>query len=230
MKILFYYRGSTSLGIQYLSSMLKKGGHEVQLLFDPGVDDNLFIRWRALQKLNRYDKLLAKACKFPPDLVAFSVPSNLYPFVENMAALLKRELKVPAIAGGPHPTALPEYVLSNENIDMVCIGEGDYAMLELADKLENGRNVYSVPNIWFKKNGRIIKNTLRPLIENLDSLPYPDKELFYDYGAFEELIPVLAGRGCPFQCTFCFNHAYQRLYRGKGRYVRMRSVDNLIGR
>jgi len=228
VKVLFYYRGSASIGIQYLSAILKQNGHKVELLFDPGLDDNLFIKCRFLHKLNCYDKLLEKAHRFSPDLIAFSVPSNLYPFVKRMAALLKKDLKTPIIAGGPHPTILPEHVLADENIDMICIGEGDYALLELADKMEKDRDIYSIENIWFKKDGKILKNKVRPLIENLDILPFPDKELFYNYGVFEELVPALASRGCPFQCTFCANHAYQKMYKGKGKYVRMRSVDNLI--
>ena len=72
---------------------------------------------------------------------------------------------MPVIAGGPHPTALPEYVLQNKNIDMICVGEGEEAFAELLDRMEKGLDIYDTKNIWFKKDGEIIKNDLRDLIQ-----------------------------------------------------------------
>ena len=81
MNVLFYYRGSESLGVGYLMAALREAGHRAELVFDPGVDDTLFLRAPLLRRLNRYDLMLAKARRFDPDLIAFSVLTNLYPFV-----------------------------------------------------------------------------------------------------------------------------------------------------
>lgn len=81
-----------------------------------------------------------------------------------------------------------------------------------------------------KKNNKIFKNSLRPFIQNLDELPYPDRKIYYKYKFLRELNlkNFISGRGCPYNCTFCFNHALKQIYNNKGTYIRKRSVDNLI--
>jgi len=83
-------------------------------------------------------------------------------------------------------------------------------------------------NMWIKRKDRIIKNEIRPLLDNLDSLPFPDKDLFYQYRSFSDRAYVMTARGCPYDCSYCFNHSMKALYQGKGSYVRRRSVDNVI--
>jgi len=229
MNILFYYRGRESLGIEYLSGVLKKAGHKVDMIFDPGLDDNCYWKNRVLKIFQNEELMIEKAQKFSPHLLAFSSVTNDYQFVKRMAHRLKKRLKVPIIVGGIHATSLPNFVLSNPDVDMVCRGEGELALLELVNRMSEGKDFYGTRNIWFKKkNGTIVRNGLRPLIEDLDSLPFPDKDLFYKYGCFRDYIMVISGRGCPFSCTYCHNSLLQKIYEGKGKYVRRRSVDNLI--
>jgi len=228
MKVLFYYRGIESLGVEYLMSYIKMQGHQVELIFDPGLDDNLFLKLKFMKRFNQQKYLLQKAKSFNPDIIALSIPTNLYPFVSEMASLLKKEIPVPIIAGGPHVSALPEYVLQHKSIDMVCIGEGEEAFAELLDKMEKGLDIFDTKNIWFKNNGEIIRNDLRNLIQDLDSLPFPEKDPFYEYGAFYDNLEVISGRGCPFRCTFCNIHFQRKLTKGKGSFIRRRSVPNVI--
>ena len=228
MKILFYYRGIEYLGIEYLMSYLKMKGHQVALLFDPGLDDNLFVKLKFMKRFNQYPYLIERAKEFNPDIMAFSFPTNLYPFINEVLPLFKRELSVPVIAGGPHPTALPEYVLQNKNIDMICVGEGEEAFAELLDRMEKGLDIYDTKNIWFKKDGEIIKNDLRDLIQDIDKLPFPEKDQFYEYGCFSDNLEVMTGRGCPFRCTFCNIHFQRKLTKGKGKFLRRRSVANVM--
>lgn len=229
MKILFYYRNNESLGIEYLSAVLKRAGHEVDLIFDPGLDNTFFYQNRFLKVFQRKDLLVEKAVGFSPDLIAFSSITNEYPDIKMMAGMLNKRLKVPTIIGGIHPTAIPKFVLSDTAFDMVCLGEGEEALLELVERMDKGRDYSNTRNIWIKKgNGNIIKNEVRPLISNLDSLPFPDKSLFHKYGCFKDTIQVLSGRGCAFSCSYCSNHFQQKLYEGKGNYLRRRSVENMI--
>jgi len=115
-------------------------------------------------------------------------------------------------------------------VDIICRGEGEYPLLEIANKIDRQEDITSTLSCWFKENGRIIKNDQRFLVEDLNHLPFPDRELYSSkYPHFRKSQKVfIASRGCPFNCTFCFNHQYKKLYQGKGRFVRYRSVENLI--
>lgn len=228
MRVLFYYRGIESLGIGYLMSMLRQGGHEVDLVFDPGFDDNLFMKARLLRRLNREEALLERAQAFRPDLVAMGCLTNLYPAVRHWAARFKQKLGVPIIVGGHHAQALPEFILSNPDVDFVCIGEGEDALLELVNRMESGGDVTSVPGIWAKRDGEIVRNELGPLEANLDRFPFPEKDLWYEYGCFHDNLEIFTGRGCPFRCTFCNIHYQRELFAGKGPFLRKRSVANVI--
>jgi anaerobic magnesium-protoporphyrin IX monomethyl ester cyclase len=228
MKVLFYYRGIESLGVGYLMSYLREQGHEVKLIFDPGLDNNLFMQFGFMEKLNQYDHLLKRAREFSPDIVAVSILTNIYQPINKMIKRFKEELGVPIIAGGPHVSALPDHVIQNDNIDMICIGEGEEAFSELLYRMENGLDFLDTRNIWFKNNGKIIKNEIRNLINDLDTLPFPDKKSFYEYGCFKDNLEIVTGRGCPFRCTFCNIHFQRKLYKGKGKFIRRRSVGNVI--
>ena len=93
--------------------------------------------------------------------------------------LLKKEINVPIVLGGMHPTLKPEECL--EYVDYICILEGEEPALELVKRLEKKKRTDNIPNIWIKKNGKIIKNKLRPLIEDLDSSPFPCFDFKYLY-------------------------------------------------
>lgn len=226
MKILFYYRGAESIGIEYISSVLKEVGHKTELIFDPGFDDTFYFKPKIFKFQNVKEKLLTHAKYFSPDLIAFSSLTNNYPYVKEMARILKKELKVPTIIGGIHATALPDYVLKEGCFDMLCVGEGEYAMLELANRMDEGKDFSDIENLWIKHNRKIIRNKERPLIDNLDNLPFPDKDLFYSKEVFWRNVAVMTSRGCPYHCTYCINNFYFSRY-GKSIF-RLRKVDKVI--
>ena len=229
MKVLFFYRGAESFGIEYLSAVLKEAGHQTELLFDPGLDNNFYVSAPWLQGLGSIRRLMRQAREFGPDLVAFSCITNLYPYVKRVARALKAELSVPTVIGGIHPTVLPEFVLREDCFDIACLGEGEYALLELANRMEAEEDITQIPNLWVKdKDGVIHRNHLRPLIQDLDSLPFPDKDLFYRKGAFWRNVSLMTGRGCPFHCTFCINSFYHRTNVRRERLVRRRGVASVI--
>ncbi len=228
MRVLFYYRGIENLGVGYLMSMLKTHGHEIDLIFDPGFDDNLFLKAPALKWMNRHEALLERAKAFNPDLVAIGALTNLWPFAEQMATKLKQTLGVPIVVGGHHAQALPDYVLSHPSVDYVCIGEGEIALLELANKLQAGEDTTDIPGIWAKADGLAIRNPMGQLENDLDKLPFPEKQLWYEYGCFHDNLEVFTGRGCPFKCTFCNIHYQREIFKGSGNFLRKRSIANVI--
>jgi anaerobic magnesium-protoporphyrin IX monomethyl ester cyclase len=199
-----------NFGIAYLSASLKAAGHETGLI------DITF----------GYDrkKIFPQAKKFAPDIVCVSSKSTEYPTALEIAGMLK-PLDVPMFCGGVHPTVAPLDVLSF--FDGAAIGEGERSLLELVNRIESGKSYFDTPGYWFNNKGTIIKNDVLPLIENLDTLPHPDREIF-DYAKYLEArdgeADFLLSRGCPFNCTYCINHRLQKLYRGKGRYTRFSSI------
>jgi radical SAM superfamily enzyme YgiQ (UPF0313 family) len=232
MRVLFYVRGVEQLGVEYIMSYLEKKGHQVELLFDPGIDNNLYYRLDLLGFLNKWDKLIRQAVDWKPDLVAFSALTNIFPFALEFSRRLKRYVDVPFVFGGIHPTALPEYVLQHDEVNYVIRGEGEYALEELASKIENGTDIKAIKNLCYKENGKVQINPLRPLIDNLDELPPPKKDEFYRSGAFRTQLHVITGRGCLFRCTYCINNFYRnqlyKEFKGIMPYIRRRSPANVI--
>lgn len=230
MRVLFVFRGGEWLGIEYLSAYLKKAGYVVELAYHPGsaeVERRLKSADWFHRALGMEEKMIRFAEKFEPDIIAFSSPTNLFPWTKKMAGLLKKALKVPIIIGGPHATSVPEYVIENPEFDMVCVGEGEEAFLELLKAMEKRSRKEDIKNIWFKKNGEIRKNPVRPLIENLDSLPFPDKSIFEKYGAVNRRLYIMTARGCPFSCSYCYTSMLRSVYNGSPLY-RRRSVENVM--
>jgi anaerobic magnesium-protoporphyrin IX monomethyl ester cyclase len=161
-----------------------------------------------------------------PDLIGFSMLSFNYRTILAIARLIKQHSPIPIIVGGVHAILSPEQVIWNHEIDIVCIGEGEYVIKEL---LDNQLDCSKVDGIWYKKRGKIIKNLPRQLITNLDGLAFPD---FDDFDVqkclfiYNQHLPIMASRGCPYSCSYCNNHALRKTL--KGTYVRFRSVENVI--
>lgn len=228
MRVLFWYRGIESLGLGYLMSMLTHHGHEVDLIFEPGLDDNTVFNMPALARLNRHDALVQRAREFDPDLVCIGSVTNLWSHAARMGERLKRELDVPIMVGGHHAQALPEYVIGHDWVDIVCIGEGELALLEVVERMSRGEDYSDVHTMWVKQDGVVHRNEIGALQNHLDELPFPEKQLWWDWGAFRDNLEVFTGRGCPFKCTFCNIHYQREIFDGKGDFLRKRSVENVM--
>jgi radical SAM superfamily enzyme YgiQ (UPF0313 family) len=229
LRVLFWYRGIESLGVGYLMSMLKHHGHQVDLVFEPGLDDNGYVRVPQLKWFNRPEALMERAKAFDPDLVCIGSPTNLWPHASAWARRFKRELGVPIVVGGHHAQALPEWILTEHpEVDIVCTGEGELALLELVNRMAAGQDYTDVPTMWVRRDGVIHRNEIGLLENDLDKFPFPEKELWREYGAFSDSLEVFTGRGCPFKCTFCNIHYQRELFEDKGDFLRKRSVHNVI--
>ena len=198
------------LGIMHLSSFLKDKGHNVEVA---AAD------YKEIRK-----KIEAKNF----EIIAYSVPTLLLDSHLSLNNRLKEEFNIFSIFGGSHPTLVPEIIYHN-NIDCVCRGEGELAMVELADKMSRKESISDIENLWVKQNGDIFKNPLRPPIQDLDRLPFPDRGLFSNTGVSNQgKIHVITSRGCLYKCSYCAQPVYNRLYGNKQRTVRRRSPGNVI--
>lgn len=174
-----------------------------------------------------------------PDMAGFSVTSFSLNIASELTNLIKNELGIPVIWGGIHPSLEP--VDTMKRTDIACIGEGEEAIVEVAESIRDGKLRTDIPNIWCKENGNIIANNTRPLFQDLDSLPYgnynnKNKYFIIANKLYKEYNPslyylyeysILTCRGCPYMCTFCASHTTSKL--ATGTFLRRRSVDNVIG-
>lgn len=199
------------LGVMYISSFLKRNAHTVEVFIGKTTKN-----------------LISELLGFKPDLVAFPVTTGMHSWAIQTARAIKENIKTKVLFGAYHPTFFPE-VIEEEGVDIVCRGEAEEAMLELANKIERKEDACA-PNCWSKIDGNIVKNDVRSLIQDIDCLPFPDRELYISKYPFMKITQahVISGRGCPFNCSFCFNHAYRKLYKDKGNPVRLRSAENVI--
>ncbi|MCK9612278.1 MAG: B12-binding domain-containing radical SAM protein [Bacteroidales bacterium] len=229
MRILFFDIGEIDYkGIEILTAVLKQHGHTVDLLLDPGLGKHYYLKLPFLNRLFSKNFLVKKAIAFNPDLIGMSVVTNNFHYFREFGQKLKLAADIPIIVGGIHPTSVPEEVIKEDWVDMVCVGDGEEAISELAEKMENHQDIFHIKNLWIKdKNGKVYKNELRPLTENIDLHPFPDRSIYHQYGVLGKRIRFMTGRGCPYQCTFCVNSFRNDLYPGQA-YLRKRSVKSII--
>lgn len=231
MKIVFVGIAVESLAIEFLSSYIKAHGHQSELVFDPVSFSTEVISFAKISHFfDIREAVVKQILEKKPDLVGFSVFTINYQRALTLARLLKKHApNLPIIFGGIHPTSVPERVIKQSAVDMVCVGEAEEALVELLDSLQKSKTNTNIKNIWFKNNGRVIKNPIRPLIADLDTLPFPDKDLYLNiYRGFADDYYTISSRGCPFSCTYCSNSIINGLYRGLGQPIRRRSPQNIV--
>lgn len=200
------------LGLLYLSSVLKENNHRVFI-----EDISLNKVSRAIKK--QEIKILGISC----------MDTDLEDYLNFCQKIKKRFPNILIIWGGPTPTYNPK-IINQKPIDIICRGEGEDALLVLLNQLEQKKSILKIANLWIKHKGKIYKNSVSHLIANLDTIPFPDRNLIQKFIQFRysPLKFVMTSRGCPFNCSFCFNHQFHQLYQGKGKIVRLRSVNNII--
>jgi len=238
MKIALLSSGGRSLGLEYIAAYLKKAGHEVKVIFDPALyyilESSLVTS--SFHGFYKYspdiiNQVINEVIRYKPDLIGFSVFYDTYGFACTIAGKIKEIIDTPIIFGGLHPSSVPQIVIQEEAVDYICVGEGEEAIVELADSLEKGKEVEGIANIWGKKNGRVFKNPPRALISDLDSLPFPYEGLDPDrYTQFYRMYITTTSRGCYNQCTYCYNSSvlWRKIYYNQKHFVRRRSVDNVV--
>ena len=200
------------IGISYISSLLKEAGHKTMLIIP---------RHRSFE--NDVDKAIQE---FSPDIICFTSVSTEYPFVKKLGHHMREKIQgAYMIIGGPHASLQPGQVL-RDPFDAVCLGEGEYPMVELASVLQEGKQPRGIPNLWIKNDNSIEKNGTQEFVQNLDDLPFPDREMWQPWVEPDTQHAVLLGRGCPYNCTYCCNHMLRKI--AKGKYVRFRSPSNVL--
>lgn len=205
-----------SLGLAYLAAVLERQNHEVRI-FDFGLDP-------ARPLSDEVQDVLA----FEPALIGITSMTSAYHSVEQTLELLRAATDVPIVIGGPHATVFPERTMHEQPaVTYLVYGEGEETILELMEVLEGRREPAQVAGLCYRRNGHIICNPERPLIKDLDALPFPARHLFQldRYPLYSpdghRMLTVLTSRGCPYHCSYCFKGIVGRTYR-------QRSPENLV--
>ncbi len=213
----FSSQAEMQFGISYISSVLKKHGHSTKLI----------VLSRMLGRRN--EKIIDGRVKsFSPELICFTAVSTEYPFISNIAGYIKKKYSgIFLLAGGPHVSLNPEEAM-RDGFNALCVSEGEYPTLELASQLAKGARPSRIPNLWIRQGSLVEKNPTRPFLQVLEDLPFPDRKMWQEWigeksGSEHS---ILLGRGCPFNCTYCCNHALRKL--AEGRYTRFRPPDDII--
>ncbi len=218
-----------------LSSILKANGYESNIIFltsqithTSGILSPQEKKW-----------LLELIDKQNTTFVGISFMSSHFQLAKIITQSIQKELKLPVIWGGVHPTIQPEDCI--QIADYICVGEAEATILEIARAISQEKPIDKIPNIWAKNNGHITRSTMRPLLKDLDSLPTPDYGLngkYYlhrgiihqgdplppDYPEYE----TLTSRGCPYNCSYCINSKLKEIYPEGSEIIRRRSPAKAI--
>jgi anaerobic magnesium-protoporphyrin IX monomethyl ester cyclase len=221
-----------NFGIKYIHSCLRQEGHQSAILFLPHHDPKV---------LNSLTEFIDS---FQPGFVGCGFMSYEAPFAKLIGTSIKeRYPDIPFLAGGIHPTIDPEECL--EYADAVSIGESEKTVIEVVERLESKESLKEIQNLVFKDGEALRRNPLKPLIDDLDKLPFPehfptpsyichankilpmDLTLFRKYTRYNgKTYNIISSRGCPFSCAYCCNSFLSRLYGSKN--IRKRSPHNVI--
>jgi radical SAM superfamily enzyme YgiQ (UPF0313 family) len=201
-------------GLMQLSGLLKRHGHTAEILFASE------------------ESSLKSIKEKKPDLIAYSCMTIQWNWLKSMSSFLKKNgISTPQAVGGIHSTMYPDVTINHDGVDIICRGEGDYAILELCDALDKKSDYSSIKNLWVKQDGKIKKNGVRPKLSStqLDALPFPDRDLYSKYSYFDDypFVTFVGSRGCPFKCSFCEVPTIARLYESQKSTI-YQNVDSFI--
>lgn len=200
-------------GVMALSTALKHAGHETAVA------------------VGNEEKILKEIRAFGPDIISFPIITPYRKFMmETSRKIRAAGINSLILVGGYDASFFPD-IIKTAPIDALCIGEGDDAIVELADAVDKGQDYSRIKNLWVKKDGKIRKNSIRPFKDVNEKL-LEDRDIYRNYDSYFrdiEFEQVMVGRGCPYQCSYCFNHQYRQLYAPVSRkYCDLRGVGRVI--
>lgn len=228
-----HYNG-LSLGILYIAAVLRDHGHQAGVLNADYENRNDYLDQSGIFKgYDMYKKIhentehyiwnntVKEIIAYNPDYLGITMYTANYKAARIIAEKVKKiNPHIKVVVGGVHPTLAPKETLLAEEFDFVVMGEGEYVMLSLV----NGDPIKSIQGLGYKDNDMIVINPLGDEIIELDSIPFPARELIINPSGKTDFGQLVTGRGCSFSCTYCASPAMW-----SKRKVRLRSVDNVMG-
>lgn len=260
-KILFIYPAlfritGLPIGIASLSAVLKENGYQTKVFDTAFYDLSGKQDWDKL----RADRLMSKRIvneeqhgrvkttdakkdliklidEFKPKIIGLSVSEPNCELGLMLARLVKEKYQdIIIVAGGVYPTLSPDIIIEEKCIDVICLGEGETAFLELCDKVSSNQEYHDIEGLWVKHDGKVYKN--RPgKLHDINKLPHPDfsvfdEELFYKpmQGRLYKMVNIETSRGCPYNCTYCAAPRLKEFFLSKSgsSYYRSMNMERII--
>jgi anaerobic magnesium-protoporphyrin IX monomethyl ester cyclase len=218
--------GNLPIGLMYIAAVLQKGGFPVELLDAFFLGDGLEQTGKTVTIGLSFEQIKQEIQKRRPDIIGIAGPftSQIGNAIETSRAAKEANPNILTIVGGPHVTLVPkEFLEEAQTVDIAVCGEGEYAMLEIAQHFEAKKPLNAIKGIAYRQTSGVTVNPRRPFLTNLDELPYPAYDLVemeqylnpkqIGYRSFQNrAISMITSRGCPFNCCFCAVH----LHMGQG--------------
>ena len=214
--------GNLPIGLMYIAAVLQRTEVKVEILDAFMVAATFQKNGDAISVGMPFEQIKQKIITSKPDIVGISGPFTCQ--IENSIKVsdLAKEVNpsILTVMGGPHVTLVPkEFLEEAKSVDIAVTGEGECSMLEVVQTFEGKKQLGQILGIAYRQNGKVIVNSPRPLIKNLDEFPYPaydlvNMELYLDpqkigYRSFQNrAISMITSRGCPFNCCFCAVHLH----------------------
>ncbi len=235
MKVVFPVMGAENISVAYLSSVVKNSGHDSKVAFDRALfDDKQYFSVGFLHRLfDRKNKMVDAIIREKPDVLALSVFADNYQWSLDVVRKVKeKNPECVSIWGGIHPTSVPDEVIKREEVDFLVEGDGELPMVKFLDALGNGKKFDGIPNLWFKKDGEIVKGSHGYLAEG-KNFPLPDKSIYEKFIPIEEYYLTVTNKGCIQKCSFCsenykFDFEAELREESKGSFIREKSVDDVL--
>lgn len=257
-KILFLYPNLQMVAlipsnISLLSACLKEKGFTVDLfdttlyrIEDKSLDEKRveFLQVRPFnlseyginyKTSDMYVDFREKVLSYKPDLIAVTLVEDTLLLALSLLRHID-DLGIPVLAGGVMVTLNPDMILSNTEIDMICLGEGEEALPELCERMLYSQNITTIQNIWIKEGDIVSKNPIRSLVD-INKIPYNDFSIFENerffrpmQGKIFRMIPVEIDRGCPNTCSYCAAPSLKKFYQRETgqKYLRKKSRERIF--
>ena len=198
------------LGLMYLASYLKKNSsHQVKILDCQ------------IEQLN-YQNLSKKIIQESPDAIGITTMTfTLIDVIKTIKLIKQINPKIKVILGGPHVNIYPKETINLKEVDFLVFGEGEEPLKELLDKINQKEELINIKGIVFRDGDKIINTGQRELIKDLDSIPFPARDLlpykkyFSVISSNTPVTTMFTSRGCPFKCIFCDRPHLGKLFRSR---------------
>ena len=207
------------LGILYLASYVRQHLKDIEIKAIDGYQENT-------------QKIIKRILKYKPEILGVSfttqAATGAYYLINEIKKLNKN---ITVVTGGAHPTILPDETFKLSNADLVVVGEGEITFCEIVEKVMNNEDTRFIDGTFHKENGKIIRNKERPFIKDLDSIPFPARDLLdineypgYMYKKLGFDTSIISARGCPYNCIYCSNP----VWKSQRPWFRLRSPKNFV--